>query len=269
MNDLSPRDLLERVIRLWWVIAAGMILGGLAGWAFSLTQRPVYQATATYDVSLDMTVLAAEQPSGTTPVPTDFPSQNDYLTTASDVFYQPAVRSRLVTEANAQGIPLKYGDINAVDYYLDRRGTRWMLSVRSTNPAWAAQLVNLWVAATDDALRTARAHMAQVPILQAEKHSVQQCFTSLDFAQANQCAGTSFSSPSDLDTYLSGLDQKIAAEAQAGYDIDPALKFAFVHPADTPTQPVLYNKGLVIFAGCALGFLLGLLATLLFPALRA
>lgn len=268
MNDLSPGEMLERTIRFWWVIAAAMILGGIAAWGFTLSHPPVYEATAVYNVSVDVEMLAGEQHLTPTQVPTDFNSLNVYLAPAADVFYQPEVRNRLVADASAQGIPLKYSDINAADFYQDRRGIRWLLSVRYTDPVKAAKLANLWVAATDAALHQAQAHAARVPILQAQDQSIQKCFTEMDFAQANQCAGTSFATPSELNAYLSGLDREIGTEKQASLDIDAALQFVLVHPADPPAQPVLYNKGLVLLAGCLIGLLLGILGVQRFPIPR-
>jgi hypothetical protein len=255
MNDVSPRELLERILRLWWVIAAGMLLGGMAAWVFSRFRPPVYEAIAIYEVSLDQQQLADRLKLDPSQLPMDFTAQNVYLAPAENIFYIPEVVARLVADANAQGIKLKDSDFYTPNFSMDRKGGRWLVSVRNSDPVIAAQLVNLWVASANSAIQDAQTHYARFMALQDQRTAVQKCFSKADFPQANQCAGTSFGAPAELDAYLNSLEQQIISEQQAGRDIDPALRYSFVGPADPPSFPVLYNTSTLILAGAVIGLL--------------
>ncbi len=270
MNDISPREILEHTFRFWWVIAACMVLGGLAAWGFSLLHPPIYAATALYDVSLNTQQLALEWNMNPSQVPTDFASQNSYLSPVEDIFYLPDVANQMVTEADAQGITITEKDITSKNiFYIDRKGTRWFVSVRRTDPNSAAQLANLWVTTADEVIREAQPHYARFLALQAQRNLIQKCFSGSDFVQANQCAGTSIGSSTELEATLNDLEMQIISEEQAGRKIDPALMIAFAQPANPPTYPVLNNQFLILVAGALIGVLAGTLVVQLLSARKS
>jgi hypothetical protein len=258
MNDLSPLELLGRTLHRWWMLVALMLLGGAAGWLLSQFRHPVYEATAVYQVTLDEQQLVDRGLLTADKLPLQFADQNTYLAPAADMFYDPAVRAKLLADASSQNMQLQQSDFNGTDFYLDRRGMQWFVTVRSTDPATSAQLADLWLAAADAALRAAQAHTDQSISLQLQYDSVQKCFAEMDFQQANKCAGTRFATPVDLDAYLKGLETQMASAQQSGSGIDPALSFVIVSPANQPSHPVLYTTSLVIVAGSLVGLLAGI-----------
>lgn len=268
MNDLSPRTLFERILSTWWIIAALMILGGLAGWVFGRFRAPVYEATAAYEVSLDQQQIANRLSIPPSQLPLNAVAQDTYLIPVENSFTDPAVRNRLVADATAQGIKLKYTDINQTNFSIDLRGVLWLIRVRNTDPVVAARLANLWVAAANTALLEEQAHSNQAQALQVQRAAVQKCFSELDFAAANPCAGTSFSTPDVLQAYLNQLDQQINSEMLADHNIDPALTFVVAQPAEPPAQPVLNATGELILAGSLIGLLAGIVIGQLVPAAR-
>jgi uncharacterized protein involved in exopolysaccharide biosynthesis len=265
MSDLSPRASFERVLGTWWIVAGLMILGGVAGWGFSRFHPPLYEAAATYEVSLDQAQLAARLSIPASQLPLDDIAENVYLAPVEIVFDDPEVRQSLVSAANAQGINLKYQEITQDHFSIDRRGTIWLIRVQSASPVSAARLANLWVSIADTALRQAHAHSDRAQALQVQRSAVQKCFSDFAFVQANQCAGTSFSSPTDLQAYLAQLDQQISAEVQADWNIDPALTFMIAQPVEVPGQPVLDITGELILASSVIGLLAGVVIAQLIP----
>jgi uncharacterized protein involved in exopolysaccharide biosynthesis len=259
MNDLSPLDMLERTLRCWWMLAVLMVLGGAAGWTLSLFRPPIYEATAVYQVSLDEQQLVARGLVAADKLPLLFEDQNIYLSPAANMFDDSTVRANLVADASSNNIQLQESDFNPADFYLDRRGKQWFVTVRSVDPATAARLADLWLVDVDAALRAAQAHTYQFISLQLQHDSVQKCFAEMNFKQANQCAGASFAAPVDLDAYLKGLETRIAFEQQAGRGIDPALLFVIVSQANQPSHPVLYSVSLMVVAGSLIGLLVGII----------
>lgn len=277
MNDLSPRDMLERALRLWWFIAAGIILGGSLGWIFTRFHRPVYTAIAIYRVQLDQQMIADRNHIPANDLPLDFPAQDVYLAPAASVFDlsaamvapgRPNTRTQLIAAAKAEGIELTEADITSTNFNVDRRGIDWLVIVQSTDPARAAKLANLWVNAADANLRQAQTHYAHFLDLQTQRDAIQKCFAGLDFTQANACAGTNFASRAELESYQSNLQQQIQSEQVAGESIDPALSFSFMQPAQPPSSAFLYRTTLVILAGGLIGFLLGLSGSQVLPVRR-
>lgn len=268
MNDLSPQRLFERALRNWWIIAGLMILGGIAGWMFGHFRAPLYEATAAYEVSLDQQQIAARLSIPPSQLPFDAVAQDAYLLPAVNTFVDPEVRNGLVAAATAQGIQLKYQDINQTYFSIDRREGLWLIRVRNPDPVVAARLANLWVATANTALLQEQVHSDRAQALQIQRTAVQKCFSELDFAQANPCAGTSFSTPAALTAYLNQLDQQINSEVLADGNIDPALSFVVAQPAEPPVQPVLYVTGELILAGSLIGLLAGIVMGQLVPAAR-
>jgi hypothetical protein len=129
----------------------------------------------------------------------------------------------------------------------------------------AANLANLWVADVYPALLEARAHTAEAISIELQRNSIQGCFSKMDFSSANHCAGTTFAGAADMDEYLKNLEQKAAAERQAGRGVDPALGFVVGNPAEPPASPILYSVAGIIFAGSIFGLLVGLLVLKLLP----
>jgi Chain length determinant protein len=259
MNDLSPLDMLKMMLHRWWMLVALILLGGVAGWIFSLFRHPVYEATAVYQVSLDEQQLVDRGLVAADTLPLQFADQNLYLSPAADLFYDPTVQSSVVAGARSQNIQLQESDFNPGVFYLDRRGEQWFVTVRSADPDAAVRLADLWLAAADAALRDAQAHAYQSISLQLQHDSVQKCFAEMDFALANQCAGISFTTPAHLDAYLKGLETQMMVEQQSGRGIDPALLFVILSQANQPSHPVLYSVSLMIAAGSLIGLLAGII----------
>jgi len=259
MNDLSPLDMLERTLRHWWLLAVLMVLGGAVGWTLSLFRHPVYEATAVYQVSLDEQQLVARGLVAADKLPLQFEDQNIYLSPVADLFDDSTVRAKLVADARSNNIQLQESDFNTVNFYLDRRGNQWFVTVRSADPVTTARLADLWLVNVDAALREAQTHTYQFLSLQLQHDSVQKCFAAMDFKQANQCAGVSFATPVDLGAYLKSLETNMTFEQQAGRGIDPALMFVIVSQANLPSHPALYSISLMIVAGSLIGLLAGII----------
>ena len=53
-NEFSPHEYFSRVMNLWWLVLLATFLGGAFGFIFFHLHPPVYEATATYFVTLDL-----------------------------------------------------------------------------------------------------------------------------------------------------------------------------------------------------------------------
>jgi hypothetical protein len=257
MNDINPQQALERAMHLWWLIAVCVLLGGVAGWTFSMFRHPVYEATAFYDVSVDQPELARRL--GLDPqTPLGFSAIRPYIDPAANVFYQEETQNELFAAAQSQGIPAEAVDFSSNDLILDRSGALWYVTVRNADAELAARLANLWLELADTRIRAMLAHAYSAESLETVRSAVMQCFSSLNLTKANECAGTAFNTPVEFETYIAGLDRQIAAERQASGGVDTVLEVELGRAAQPPAEPVLYRQGTLILAGSLAGFLVGL-----------
>jgi hypothetical protein len=260
MNDIVLQPAFARALKAWWIWALAIFLGGIAGWVFALFHAPVYEATAFYRVTVDAAEINRRL--GFDPQRTlEFSDSNVYLSPAADVFYLLEIPEELAAAAKRQGLSFAAGQFIPGNFILDRRGSTWFVTVRQTDPNRAAQLANLWLELVDNHLRDMSAHAFRVEALEVQRSSLIACFSSMDFTQANQCAGTVFSSPNDFDQYISGLDHSIALEREASHGLDTVLAFYLDRPAEVPANPILYSRSSAILAGGLLGFVVGLVLT--------
>ena len=258
MSDFSPYDTFDRALRHWWLVASCMVIGGLIGLGLSVLIKPTYQARANYLVVMDMDQLArlmgiakAED------IP--FADINPYYVAAEEIFYDLATRQAVIKQAQASGIDLKPAEFDQSKFILDRQGSRWLALVRDTNPETAAWLANTWLSIADERIRDAQAHGIQAEALRLKADSVQACFSHLDFAAANQCAGTSFSSPDDLSSFLQKTMTQQQAEANLSLGVSPLLSFTIQREAAPPAQPSLQVRSQMALAGALAGLILGTL----------
>lgn len=244
-------------MRLWWLMALCIVLGGAAGWIFSLFRHPVYEATAFYRVSVDNAVLARRL--GLDPqIPLGFSAVRPYIDPPANVFYQEETQKDLFAAAGSQGIAAEAVDFSSHDLILDRNGAIWYVTVRNGDAEMAARLANLWLELVDARVRAMLAHAYSAESLEAVRSAVMLCFSSLNLTEANECAGTAFSTPAEFEAYAAGLDRQIAAERLASGGMDTVLRVDPDRPAVPPAAPVLYRQGTLILAGGLAGFLVGL-----------
>jgi len=60
-SEIDPGEVLNRLLRSWWVIVLCMLLLGAAGYLFHTLRPPVYEATATFNVWLDFNDLTTDR----------------------------------------------------------------------------------------------------------------------------------------------------------------------------------------------------------------
>jgi hypothetical protein len=255
MNDLDPRTIFERLLRFWWAISLGMILGGVAGWVFSRIHQPIYEATAYYQVTMDEKALVNRL--GLDPqTDVDFLLVNPYLTPAADLFYSTDIREPVIASLEAEGIHLLPADFNTRNFILDRRGSVWFVTARSSDPDRAVKMADIWLQTTDGLLREFQAHAVQLQVLKLQNSLVERCFTDFSFSEANQCAGTTFASLPEMNVFLGVLQEQIAVEDAGSRGIDPLLSFVIDRPAVATASPMLYARSNLMVAGGLVGLLI-------------
>jgi hypothetical protein len=262
-REVSPLDALQKALRLWWLIALLGIAGGLLGGLFTRFQPPRYESGVTLSVALRQKELVPEDK-----LPMSYALQEQYLGPVLALFYSQDVEDRLVAVAEERGLAFGHADFNSQDFRLERLYSRWRIVVRSRDPQTAAALADLWADTVYAALSDANAHALAAERLKVEADLVRRCLAAGDLAAANACAGTSFTTLAEMDTHLAGLDAQSATEREAAGGITFALDFSIAGRAAVPTEPALFSRGLTLFAGTAIGLLLGFIFSVSLPTTK-
>jgi uncharacterized protein involved in exopolysaccharide biosynthesis len=138
-TEFSPYEYFLRVIAYWWVVLLATILGGAFGFIFFELHPSVYEATATYFVTLDLNRFS------TLGVRQDLIQYNEdmALNTTEGALLSTEVLNDVVTQAKGLGQSLTTRDL-INNYTIERKHDIWELRYRSQDPAAAQAIVNAW-----------------------------------------------------------------------------------------------------------------------------
>ncbi len=134
-QEFSPKDEMVRMLRMWWVLAACMILGGLVGYAIHRVEPPVYQAKATVFSYIDYQKV--------TDVRLSEYDEDVTINTLQSVMQSNLVVGRVLEECGKAGIPVDYTTFMH-QMSIFRSLTNFELFYRDRDPGVAQTVVNIW-----------------------------------------------------------------------------------------------------------------------------
>jgi hypothetical protein len=199
-SEFSPSEYFSRVMSCWWVVLLVTILGGAFGFIFYHLHPPVYEATATYFVTLDLNRFPIQG------VRQDLIQYNEdmALSTTQGALLSTEVLNSVVVQAQSLGQSLTVTDL-IDNSTIERKHDIWELRYRNQDSATAQAIVNAW----------------------AQKG------------------------------YQAMLSWQASGKAPAYVVFQPPT------PATLPEQPVLYGRNNLVLAGALIGFIFGILISIL------
>lgn len=137
--EFSPLDYLRRIVNLWWLVFISILLGGTLGFIFFQLHHPVYEATATYFVTIDLTRFPIQG------VREDLVQYNEDMAvnTTEGALLSNQVLDEVILQAKQAGFSLTRLDL-LDNVTIERKHDIWELRYRSQVPADAQTIVNLW-----------------------------------------------------------------------------------------------------------------------------
>jgi hypothetical protein len=138
-KEFSPYDYFSRLLSYWWVVLLATLIGGAFGFVFYILHPPVYEATATYFVTLDLDRFP------TLGVRQDLIQYNEdmALNTTEGALLSSEVLNQVVSQAQDQGIILTLPDL-LNNYTIERKHDIWELRYRSQSSSQAQAVVLIW-----------------------------------------------------------------------------------------------------------------------------
>src|SRR4030042_766926 len=138
-NDISPYAYFNRVMGLWWLVLIATILGGALGFVFHSLHPPVYEATATFFVTIDQNRFPF-QGLGENIIQYN---EDMAVNTTEGALISTEVRDNVITQVETFGISLNAYNL-LKNSTIERKHDIWELRYRSENPADAQTVVNTW-----------------------------------------------------------------------------------------------------------------------------
>lgn len=131
MDEFLPLQHFYRLTRLWWLIVLCSVLGMGAAYIFHRFNPPVYEATASINVTIDLAKLQI-----LTDIPKDKLQYNEDLAVSvtDQAFRSLEAYQAVLTRCLAQGLPIPDIGTLYANHTLERRHAIWQLHYRHTDP---------------------------------------------------------------------------------------------------------------------------------------
>jgi uncharacterized protein involved in exopolysaccharide biosynthesis len=138
-DEFSPYTYFTRVANLWWVVCVATLVGGALGFLVFHLHPPVYEATATYTVTIDLSRFPLEG------MQADLIQYNEDMAVNSThaALLSDAVLKEVSHQLIALNLPVHVGDL-LKNYTIERKHDVWELRYRSPIPVEAQTVVNTW-----------------------------------------------------------------------------------------------------------------------------
>jgi hypothetical protein len=135
MNELDPKQTFNKTLKLWWIPAIAIFLGGLLGFVFSSLRTPIYEATARFYIAVDISKYGLR----------DISERDEDLALASvqDALWSNEAIQAVANEVSSQKLAVNMTTL-LQDTTLERGNAFWYLRYRNTDPGTAQKLVNIW-----------------------------------------------------------------------------------------------------------------------------
>ena len=129
----------KQVLIYWWLVALATFLGGAFGFLFFHLQAPIYEASASYIVTIDASRFPFQG------LKADMVQYNEDIAvnTTQDALLSKPVLESVITQAGSSGLTLTSAKL-LQNSTIERKQEDWELRYRSQDPLEAQKVVNLW-----------------------------------------------------------------------------------------------------------------------------
>jgi len=244
--EFAPRDLLERFLRQWWLLAAVIVAGGIAGWIVFMLRPPLYEAKAAVTATIDLTRSG----------PLTETEEDMAVNMIDEIILSPQVYEPVLARAQERQIFLDWPTLFSISR-VERYGESFELRIRHTDPETAAGLANLWIEETHNQLIQASLHAQQADHLRRYLISLETCLQT-STVETDPAFPCSLQAGSSIQDEIASVSPQLAAEISASLGLWPAVTIGPAEPAQIPDRPTVRGLNSLVLAGGLTGFLLGI-----------
>jgi hypothetical protein len=243
ITGFSPLEKLKRPLKLWWLIFLFILLGAFIGWCLHFLRPPLYEARATFMVSVDYSrvrVLSEEE--------TDL-SIND----ASYILTSAEVVDRVAARLQELGFKTSIEDLNRM-YSRERRETAIIIYIRGADRAFVDQVASIWAEEAAKVIDTAYHHAVYADYLARASIRTQGRLENLFRTTPNNVSSRQMA---EILQQASAFNDLLVKERQASMNLFPGLTISFNGLETSSGNPVYFNVATFTLCGSLIGLVIG------------
>jgi hypothetical protein len=242
--------LTKRFLKRWPLIMLMVVIGAIMGFGISILLPPRYEAAASIAVSVDYGRIEE----------IDLVTEERILDRVRQLMLSEEtfslVKEKVIVET---GLSDDWDGLEKFqkNFRLDARLSKWEMIGIHTNPEMAAVLANIWQEVNLARLDEAMDHAWKAQSLQGVKFNV-GCVLLLTGEEDDSLYRCVTVGP-DISTEVV---EKLRHEIDESHGIIPVIQYEPIQKAIPPDHPVLWSRGLLIFSGGMVGFIIGFLVSM-------
>jgi len=245
------------LIRRWPILLTLGLIGVLAGFALSSSQKPRYEAEAMMGISIQYGVIE----------PLELVVEDRAQNRVAELILADSTLLILLDNIE-QTVRQEQGWQDPADLRqslrLDRGLSAWGFVVTNPDPGLAAQISDLWMEISLTELEQTQNHAWQAVALMGEESFQLECEQYLLFSEPVETYATRCDlEPVSLDA--EALAGQLQTEIQLSRGILPVFSFEALQAAEVPENPVIYQRGVLLISGALIGLLIGMWIVVALP----
>lgn len=245
-QDIVFMDYSKTLLKKWWLIVIFALIGGMAGFIFTIKNPPIYEAFSVLIVGNDYTSVDRT-------IWTDTKSDT-VINRSALIVNSDGIKDQIIADFKKKG-----KEIEPDAFSIAKRLAKWDLVVQHTDPQLAAEAANAWLDISFNALLEARQHSLNALAISKKLSILTNCSNETD--PSSFCTG--ITNNIQLSDEITALTNALDAEERSSRSVSVVLTFEKGGYAEIPIRPTIFNRNLLVLVGCILGLILGSMGVIL------
>jgi hypothetical protein len=247
LREYKPLDFIRDWISIWPILLLSMIVGGSAGFLFDAVRPPIYEASASIQVSVDRNRAL---------IPDDYTLLRAFdkvrLVFLADETLEEVLRffsSLSDTDRTTHDVDTFRSQIR-----LAQNGEVFQLYVYANSPKEASQLANLWAEVGLIEIEAATRHSLRAGEYQSALYGTWCELTTIEVDSKSETIWLCKYGDGRMDP--DELQEGILEEVQKSRGILPIFSFSLIEKASPPGKPLTWTSGWYVLCGALIGLVL-------------
>ena len=255
-KTFNPFDILLSITKRWWLSVISMIVGGLCALLFTHFISPLYEASASFSVTIDYTRTGALSDV----------QEDQAMRGIGYVIDSDEVIERVIEQVKLQLSTFSRNQFEK-DSYLERGEFQWTLRYRSSDPEFAEKVAHAWVEVSNsiiqDGLLNARIINSETDVLWGLEDCLER--STGKFSDAGLCG---YASIQELMSGIEQVSKSIHERKAQSKGLFSFLAVQIVQRPRYPDFPVRHQTNLLIMMGVVVGLVLSVITQVIYYFFR-
>lgn len=243
-ENFVPKFFLDKLLRYWFYLPVGMLLGGILGLILNAFIPPIYEAQAKFVVTIDYTRTGY-----LSDIQEDQAMRGIGSLIGSDFILQKTIEDSDSINTHVSILEIKEKS------RLERGEFEWFIRIRDEDAQKASDLTNLWAEKADEVLKEALYHSFKAERLFHLLDSLEMCLQRVTVGLGSTASCT-LNNVDQLIVEIQKVGEKAYQEKESSRGLMPALAVELVEKSQVPISPVVFARNAFAFAGAMLGLIL-------------